>query len=537
MSEINARTGALRVMQAGAIAIVLAAAPYKLFELDRYFVPKELALHVTALALVIACARGARRLSLTRVETLLGLFLLLGIASAVAAPNHWVAARAIGITFSGLVIFRGGRAIAGAGGRQQLLGWLTIAVVLASITSLLQAYGVDSEYFSLNRSPGGTFGNRNFIAHLAAIGLPVLIVLIVNARRWGEALAGSAGVGILAAAIVLSRSRAAMLAVAAGVLVLGAGIWLAHRRWHDSRIARRLPLAAAFALAGVAAAVLLPNSLNWNSDSPYLDTVTGVVNYHEGSGHGRLVQYATSLKLAAAHPLLGVGPGNWAVAYPRVAAPDDPSLDHDDGMTANPWPSSDWIAMLAERGVPACIALALAMGGLALLAAGAIRRATRLEELLLPLALVATLGATVVVGAFDASLLLAPPTLFVWAFLGALATPAATRMTLPIYTATAPGLALVGGAAVLAFALAARSAAQLGSMAMFTSATTVGAYSRAALADPGSYRIHLRLAQIGVARGRCDLVKSHARSAHELFPAAAEPRRMLRGCGVRVRRR
>src|SRR5437764_14917493 len=97
---VNAPTpgrGALRVLQFGAIAIVLAAATYKLFELDRYFVPKELALHLTALAAIIACLQGARRLELTRVESLFGAFLLLGIFSAVVATNHCASARAVGI--------------------------------------------------------------------------------------------------------------------------------------------------------------------------------------------------------------------------------------------------------------------------------------------------------------------------------------------------------------------------------------------------------------------------------------------------------
>lgn len=537
MSETNAGRAALRVLQAGAFAIVLAAAPYKLFELDRYFVPKELVLHLTALLAVLACVHGARRLALTRVDTLLALFLLLGVVSSVAAENHWAAARAIGITFSGLVIFRAAGAVARAGRRRPLLGALAAAIVLASVTSLLQAYGITSDYFSLNRSPGGTFGNRNFVAHLAAIGAPVLIVLLVQARRAGSALAASAGVAILAAALVLSRSRAAMLAIIADALVLAWGIWVAQRRWHDARVVHRLSLGATFAIAGVAAAIWVPNALNWKSDSPYLDTVTGVVNYREGSGHGRIVQYVTSLKLAAAHPLLGVGPGNWAVAYPRVASRGDPSLDRDDGMTSNPWPSSDWIAMLAERGIPASIALALALLGLAVLGVGAMGGASSLEDFLPSLALEGTLAAMLVVGCFDASLLLAPPTLFVWALLGALATPADTRMSIPVSTATAPGLLIVGGAIVIALALATRSAAQLVSMAMYSSATTTGAYVRASMADPGSYRIQLRIAQIGAERGRCDLVRRYAMRAHELFPYAPEPVRMLGACGVRLKRR
>ncbi|MEO6209081.1 MAG: O-antigen ligase family protein [Gemmatimonadaceae bacterium] len=537
MPETGTGRGALRVLQVGAIAIVLAAATYRLFELDRYFVPKELALHLTALAAIIACVRGARRLELTRVDTLLGAYLALGLVSAVLADNHWAAARALGITFSGLAVFLAARATAASGWRWQLLAALSAAIVLGAVTSLLQTYGVTSDFFSLNRSPGGTFGNRNFVAHLAAIGAPVLLLLVVLAPRAAGILASSAGVAILAAALVLSRSRAAMLAILGGVVILALGVWVAQRRWRDARIARRVPLAAAFAALGAAAAILVPNTLNWKSDSPYLDTVTGVVNYREGSGHGRLVQYGTSLKLAAEHPLLGVGPGNWAVVYPKVAAKGDPSIDHDDGMTSNPWPSSDWIAMLAERGIPATLAFALALVGLAVLAFGAMRNALHLDEFLPPLALVATLAATFVVGCFDASLLLAPPTLFVWALLGALATPAAIRMSIPLSTATARGLAIVGGSIVIALLLSLRSATQLASMAMFSSAATVGAYDRASIVDPGSYRIQMHIAEIGAERGRCDLVKRHAMRAHNLFPFAPEPPRLLSACGVKLKRR
>jgi O-antigen ligase len=435
------------------------------------------------------------------------------------------------------VVFRAARATSSAGWRWQLLGTLVFAIVLGSITSLLQVYGVTSDLFSVNRSPGGTFGNRNFVAHLAAIGAPALLLLIVlGARRW-RMMAANLGVAILSAALVLTRSRAAMLAVIAVALILAVGIWVAQRRFHDPRVMRRLSLAGACAAAGAIAAILIPNALNWKSDSPYLDTVTGVVNYREGSGHGRLVQYGTSLRLAVQHPLVGVGPGNWAVAYPKVAAKGDPSIDRDDGMTSNPWPSSDWIAMLAERGVPATLAFTLAMVGLVVVAFRAMRDSSELDEFLPPLALVATLAATVVVGCFDASLLLAPPTLFVWALLGALATPAAVRMSIPLSTATARGLAIVGASIAFAFALSFRSTTQLLAMAMFSSATTVGEYDRASIADPGSYRIQIRVAEVGAERGRCDLVKRRAMRAHNLFPYAPEPARLLGACGVRLKRR
>jgi hypothetical protein len=46
---------ALVVLQVGAIAVVIAAVVYKQFELDRFFVPKELVLHAVATIAALCC--------------------------------------------------------------------------------------------------------------------------------------------------------------------------------------------------------------------------------------------------------------------------------------------------------------------------------------------------------------------------------------------------------------------------------------------------------------------------------------------------
>src|SRR5947209_2048837 len=128
--------------------------------------------------------------------------------------------------------------------------------------------------------------------------------------------------------------------------------------------------------------------------------------------------------MTAAHPVFGVGPGNWPVVYPKFASRNDPSMSQDSGLTANPWPSSVWVAYLSERGFVAPALLLLAMLGLLGRALGDLRRAGRdAERVLMDIALVGTLLATAVVGAFDAVLLLAVPTFFVWTLAGALAPP------------------------------------------------------------------------------------------------------------------
>ncbi len=340
---------ALRVLQVGAIAVVLAAAPYKAFDLDRFFVPKELILHATALIATVLCLLRARRIGLGRVDQLLGLFLVLGVLSALFATNWWLAGRAVAVSLSGAACFWSARAVSRAGLTRPLLAALALAGIVGAVTALLQAYGVRTEYVSLNRAPGGTFGNRNFMAHLSVITLPTLVLVATTAPTRRAFYWWAAGLALVAGALILSRSRAAWLALSVGAVVLLPLVALALRRGRGSlRLGRllALPLAAA---AGAGVALVMPNTLDWRSDSPYMDTAKSVVNYKEGSGAGRLVQYGNSLRMSVRHPLLGVGPGNWAVDYPRFAANDDPSLS-DDGMTSNPWPSSDWMTFCSPMG-------------------------------------------------------------------------------------------------------------------------------------------------------------------------------------------
>jgi hypothetical protein len=108
------------------------------------------------------------------------------------------------------------------------------------------------------------------------------------------------------------------------------------------------------------------------------------------------------------HPLLGVGPGNWAVVYPKVRVAGDPSSGSD-GMTANPWPSSDWMTFSRSAGPVAFVLLALAMIALLVEAVRALRMEGDPEHALASWALLGTVSVLLVVSTFDAVLLLPAP--------------------------------------------------------------------------------------------------------------------------------
>jgi O-antigen ligase len=521
---------ALHVLQLGAILVVLAALPYKQFDLDRFFVPKELVLHATALLASLALLLGTRRLPLARVDQFLAAFLAIGVISAIFATNWWLAERAVAVSLAGAGCFWAARAVGRAGMGRKLVSVLAFAAVVGAVTALLQAYGVRTEYVSLNRAPGGTFGNRNFMAHLGVIAAPALVLVALTAPTRGSFSRWSVGLGLVAAALFLSRSRAAWLAlIACGVVAVPLGIVALRGAGAGLRWSRAFLLAAAAAI-GIGAALVLPNTLDWNSDSPYLDTAKSVVNYKGGSGHGRLVQYGNTLRMSSHHPLLGVGPGNWAVVYPKFASRDDPSLASD-GMTANPWPSSDWMTFLSERGLVAFALLGLALVSLVadgLRGLGADRAP---GDRLVAAALLGTIVVLLVVGSFDAVLLLPVNALIAWSLLGALSPAARERSAVEL-----PAVRRLGAvvALVAAGALAiARSATQASAMEVFSTSNRASVLEAASTLDPGSYRIHVRLAAAWINRGSCTRAKPHARAARALFPDAAEPKVLLSRCGAR----
>jgi O-antigen ligase len=518
----------LFALGAGAFACVLLVLPYRSFDLDRFFAPKEVALHAAAFVAGLTALAFSPRFTFSKADAGLIAWIVFSAASAVAATNYWLAFRAVAITVSGAAVFWSARKIAQAGFGPALTRLLALAVVAGAITALAQAYGIKMEFAALNRAPGGTFGNRNFMAHLTAAGLPLILWCIASAKRNFGATFWTASLVVCTAALVLSRTRAAWLALGIAVVLAVVTVGRGPALLENPDARRRMRRALAAVVAGVVLAIFLPNALDWRSDSPYLDSVKGVVDYHDGSGRGRLAQYTNSLKMAGRHPLFGVGAGNWPVIYPKFAPSNDPSLSETTGMTANPWPSSDWVAAVSERGWDALIAFAAFV---VLLLGSAVR--ARYDSALSPerrLAAVAGGGVVLIAaleGAFDAVLLLPTPTIVAMAAAGALILPSTGSRVVSIRPTRK--LLLFAGFAGFMFAACVMSNRRMEAMKLYEVGT--GTAIEAALSDdPGSYRIQMRAAEYFLGRGQCVKARTHALSARNLFPSSPGPRHVLSQC-------
>jgi O-antigen ligase len=251
------------------------------------------------------------------------------------------------------------------------------------------------------------------------------------------------------------------------------------------------------------------------------------VDYKKGSGRGRVAQYRNSLQMAVANPVFGVGPGNWPVEYVRFAPSNDRSLA-DDGMTANPWPSSDWVAFVSERGF---IPTAALLSAFVMLFFSALRRWGELENpdaVLAQCVLAATIVATMVASAFDVVLVLAAPSFLVWSVLGATSGIRRNARELQV-SSRAVGLAAVALLIMTAISTA-RSVTQAVAMTSVGRGGLTAGWVNGAMWDPGSFRINLRVAELYSRRGHCSVARGYARRAVSLFPHAAEARRVARSC-------
>jgi hypothetical protein len=512
---------------AGGFAIVLAGVRSEIFDLERHSVPKALALHAVAFASLTLLLRSWRRIELGAVEAFFLAFLAWSAVSAVLAVNRWLAFQGFGLSASGFVVYLASRRAARRH-RHLIIGGLAAAAVLGGAAGIAQAYGADWSWLARTRPPGATFGNRNFLAHFLAIATPLLLLVTLGARRRPSMALGLIGLAVLSAAILLTRSRAAWLGVSAALTVMTiAALARRHPRRPTAAAARLVSALAALAL-GAAAAVVLPNRLEWRSDSPYVDTLTRLADYRAGSGRGRLIQYRNSLRLLPEHPVFGVGPGNWFVHYPRVTTPGDPAFHAANPIPTNPWPSSDWVALLVERG-PIAVLLVLFAGGAAALTAIRTLRSDDRDAALRAAALLGTFAAITVTGAFDAVLLLPAPTYLAAAAAGALLPPGRPLLSVPL--ASWPRRVTALAALALAAASALTTAGQLRSILLTQRSTGRATIERALRLDPGNHRLHLRLAR----SGPCSARIPHARAAARLMPYHPAPPRALRACGASTR--
>jgi O-antigen ligase len=239
------------------------------------------------------------------------LYLLVIIASGVQAVSRVEVAKEI-LKWAEVLIVAGAAFYFLRTSRQLLtLAWITLAAgVLEAILGCIQYATVTGD--NVDRVTG-TFDQPNPYGAFLNLTLPLALCLLVFAKSWRIRWLAGGAAAIIGLAAYFARSRGALLGLAAAVVVV------ALIRLRLDRIAG-ITIAILALLFGVAwYAHLLPQSIQTRASGLVaIDTVSLCQPYTSAtfSNQIRLAQWAAGINMFLAHPVLGVGAGNYPEAYP-----------------------------------------------------------------------------------------------------------------------------------------------------------------------------------------------------------------------------
>jgi O-antigen ligase/Flp pilus assembly protein TadD len=343
---------------------------------------------IGVLALAAAIARR-RRLAVVRLPTLLLLALVLWTAVTavfgvdplyawIGTPErHWgVVAWALF-----LLAFVSGQAMRPVDGRTVTAG-VAVSVGLVGTWAVAEVLGWQPfDVVGGSSRPGGPFGSSAYLGSFAALALPIAVAVALDRSYRPVARSAAATATVLGtAALVGSGARAAW-----GGALVAFLVWAGAR---PRRPTGRRHLLGVVSVAAVLVAAAVATGV--------ADRVPALATDERGGVRGRIDEWRVASAVVADHPLLGVGPEGY-----RIAFPDAVDEEYEQAHGRSPLPDRAHSAVLdvaATTGVPGAVAYLALLGIVGAFALRGIRGRDRRI----------TAAAVGVVGYFAQSLVLFP---------------------------------------------------------------------------------------------------------------------------------
>ncbi len=197
--------------------------------------------------------------------------------------------------------------------RRTTLVYLLLAVsVFLALVGLLKSTGLNPfswwEYKDLSYPPSflsATFGNHNHLAGWLEMTIPLVFCFVIYRERGPMKTMALGLVLLLVAALILSQSRGGWIGMLAALMFMSTWLYRSNRminsRW--AFIMVNLVFVVGFFIV---------------ASSPVTDRMlTAETGLDDGSLASRVTAWHGVVDLAAANPLLGTGPGTFALSFPQ----------------------------------------------------------------------------------------------------------------------------------------------------------------------------------------------------------------------------
>jgi len=237
-----------------------------------------------------------------------------GAPYALPALVRWVALFGV----AGGVLASGGDAAIPA----RLLQSVTVSAALVSLIGLLQHLDLFALPVPVISTPGSTFGNRNLGAEAVALSIPFglgALILARSSRQQGERRLLAAAVALEVLYLAATRARGAWLGGLMGVLAFAL---TSGKPWPRRTVLMALGVSVLAVLVAVIPGRSNPRyAADAKRFAKAFDVVGTSFDPDSPALRTRLGLWRRSLTMLETHPVVGIGPGNWAVLFPRYAEP------------------------------------------------------------------------------------------------------------------------------------------------------------------------------------------------------------------------
>ncbi|MBE7560684.1 tetratricopeptide repeat protein [bacterium] len=270
--------------------------------------------------------------------------------------------------------------------RNRLLAVFLVIAVVQAVYAFFQFFNLDvverpTFDFGVRfrgevlRRVTGSLGNPGYLggylAGCLALGAGFLFAM-PEGRARNARLVWLAGLAVLLA-MVLTFSRSALLALAVSMAAL-ALYGIIHRRQHPGLFRRVLPFTPwlRWTLVALGCVVVVAVGLHER------DLSQRIIERLSGRGsaamlEGRKIMYEANLRMIAAHPVLGLGPGNY-ISFFRDYRDTSFTAVHDPSREVNEYAHSEFMQQAVELGLPGLLFYVLFLGTILVPALGRLRR-------------------------------------------------------------------------------------------------------------------------------------------------------------------
>ena len=343
------------------ILLVLVPLAYHSEVFNFALLPKRLTLQVTLLvsALFWALSPSSASIHKTRLNTPILVYFLVSLIAFTQAINPVEGLLSLGHQFTFVILFFLLISTFPISSIPDLLRAVACVGILVSIIGILEARGFDLPWFPVsNGRPSATFAYRNLAASYLIMSIPLSAALSITSKRYRDFCLGSVSTGLMVVFLVYTRTRGAWAGLIGAALTVVLLLAFAKVRWSTSLgisrnyiLSRRALTTLLFVLVPTIVLSSLPpviaSEQSRGIDEKKQDLLAALASVKTpGADRGRRAMWGHTLDMIGDHPLLGVGPGNWQLHYPRYDGGDMLTSD-----SAPQRPHNDFLWITAETGL------------------------------------------------------------------------------------------------------------------------------------------------------------------------------------------